>query len=287
MCARLEIRMAYSQAYRAQANGRAEVAGKTIIRALRKLSQGGQMKWPEVLPRALWTYHNTPGESGLSPFRVVFGRDRYEAGSPYEPLRECEAAQSFFERVEQIDRKVAETLNQLHQTRQKRLNAKRKERPPYSVGDYVWVLRPRDSPSTEKLDTWWLGPAQILERLGEHSYRAQVKPNMSVEVHSTQLKPFVEDDLAGKPTELFHFLPTYQELGTTMGEWNVDAILDHRWFNGRLQFLTRWEGGEENSDSWEPVGSFFARYCYELVQYCQKKKLQLDLADYLKGFPSE
>ena len=37
MCARLGIRVAYSQAYRPQANGRAEIAGKTIINSLRKL----------------------------------------------------------------------------------------------------------------------------------------------------------------------------------------------------------------------------------------------------------
>ena len=36
MCARLGIRQAYSQAYRPQANGRAEVAGKTVIGILRK-----------------------------------------------------------------------------------------------------------------------------------------------------------------------------------------------------------------------------------------------------------
>ena len=38
LCARLGIRQAYSQAYRAQANGRAEVAGKTLIGLLRKLN---------------------------------------------------------------------------------------------------------------------------------------------------------------------------------------------------------------------------------------------------------
>ena len=37
MCARLGIRQAYSQAYRPQANGRAEVAEKTLINLLRKM----------------------------------------------------------------------------------------------------------------------------------------------------------------------------------------------------------------------------------------------------------
>ena len=72
MCARLGIRQAYSQAYRAQANGRAEVAGKTLIGILRKLQVGGETNWVEALPRVLRMYHDTPGESGLSSYQILF-----------------------------------------------------------------------------------------------------------------------------------------------------------------------------------------------------------------------
>lgn len=87
MCARLGIRQAYSQAYRPQGNGRAEVAGKTLINALRKMKAQGYENWVEVLPRVLWAYHNLIGESGMSPFQIVFGRDRHEAGVAYPPLK--------------------------------------------------------------------------------------------------------------------------------------------------------------------------------------------------------
>jgi len=40
ICARLGIRQAFSQAYRPQANGRAEVAGRTVINVLRKVQAG-------------------------------------------------------------------------------------------------------------------------------------------------------------------------------------------------------------------------------------------------------
>jgi len=72
MCAHLGIRVAYSQAYRAQANGRAEEAGKSIIRALRKIPAQGHANWVEVLPRVLRIYHYTPGKAGISPFQIVF-----------------------------------------------------------------------------------------------------------------------------------------------------------------------------------------------------------------------
>ena len=95
MCARLGIRHAYSQAYRPQANGRAEVAGKTLIGLLRKMNTDGTVNWVEALPRVLRIYHDTPGESGISPYQIVFGRERHLAGAPYEPLRECESANVF------------------------------------------------------------------------------------------------------------------------------------------------------------------------------------------------
>ena len=76
MCARLGIRQAYSQAYRPQANGRAEVAGKTLISLMRKIWVKHGINWVEALPRILRFYHDLPGESGLSPFEAMFGRER-------------------------------------------------------------------------------------------------------------------------------------------------------------------------------------------------------------------
>ena len=114
MCARLGIRMAYSQSYRAQSNGRAERAGQSLIDALRKVHAEEAVPWVEALPRVLRVFHNTPGESGLSPFQILFGRERFEAGAPLEEERECEPAGQFFQRMEEVDETVARALNQLH-----------------------------------------------------------------------------------------------------------------------------------------------------------------------------
>ena len=208
MCARLGIRQAYSQAYRPQANGRAEVAGKTLINALRKLAAQGHHNWVEVLPRVLWSYHNLVGDSGMSPFQILFCRERHEAGVPYSPPKECEDAVQFFDRMSRVDQEVSKILEQEHKRAQMRINALRNSPKPYKVGDFVWVLRPRTSPQTSKLDTWWMGPAKVLARLGESSYNVQVKPNMAVEVHASHLKPYVGDDCTGQSVERYHYLPT-------------------------------------------------------------------------------
>jgi len=48
MCTSLGIRQAYSQAYRAQANGRAERAGRQIIEWLEKLGREMEINWVQV-----------------------------------------------------------------------------------------------------------------------------------------------------------------------------------------------------------------------------------------------
>ena len=53
MCARLGIRQGYSQAYRPQANGLAEVAGKTLIGLMRKMWVEDHINWVEARPCVL------------------------------------------------------------------------------------------------------------------------------------------------------------------------------------------------------------------------------------------
>ena len=286
MCSRLGIRQAYSQAYRPNANGRAEVAGKTLINALRKVGAETPVNWVEALPRILWRYHNLPGESGMSPFHILFGRERSEAGCPYEPLHECEDARKFFLRMENLDQEVARILNQAHQEAQNRINASRVKRPPYQAGDWVWVARPVKAPTTTKLDTRWFGPAKVVKRTGDQSYDVLIKPGVVQEVHADQLKGYVADQLGSRKATLFHYLPTHHSPELANDEWNVETILAHRKDReGGFQFLTRWEGCGPEGDTWEPVHSFIQRYCHELVKYCQKRRLQVDLATSLQPQP--
>jgi len=96
LCARLGVNVAFSQAHRPQANGRAEVAGKSLIAVLRKLDLEDNVNWVEALPRALRIIHDRVGEGGLSPHQIMFGRDRNLAGLPYDPIRVCEDADESF-----------------------------------------------------------------------------------------------------------------------------------------------------------------------------------------------
>ena len=96
------------------------------------------------MPRVLRMYHDTPGESGISPYQIVFGRERNLAGVPYVPLQECEDAQTFFDRMEALDQRVAAIMNQKHAVSEGWINAHRRAPEPYQPGDWVWVETTRE-----------------------------------------------------------------------------------------------------------------------------------------------
>ena len=148
-------------------------------------------------------YHDTPGESGLSPYQIMFGRQRSLGNLPYVSPRECEDAQDFFDPMEKTDEEVARVLNGKHVKQLLWLKAGRQKMPVFNVGDTVWYLRP---PGTgTKLSTRWLGPCRITKRVGEHSYEIRVSPTRTMAAHATFLKAHVEDKFMGEPvSRYFH-----------------------------------------------------------------------------------
>jgi len=191
LCSRLGIRVAFAHAHRHQGNGRAEVAGRVIQDILRKLCLDSDMNWVEALPRALRVQHDMVDPvTNLSPYEIIFGRERSLAGLPWEPRLRCPEANAFFDRMDEIDRQVAELLNEEHAKLAGRLNADRAEGTPFQVGDWVWYLRPK-SVGGAKLQTYWQGPFKVLTRLGERSYRLRTPEGQEFDCHQDQLKACV------------------------------------------------------------------------------------------------
>jgi hypothetical protein len=274
------VKVAYGQAYHHRAQWRVENAGQQLIRKLRgllaDLTEEG-MSWVELLPRALRCIHDTPGQSGFTPYEIAFGRQRPLAGLPYAPEREAEGASQFMDRMAELDVLVASRLNALHERQMGALNATRKDPPPLVVGSKVWY-RPERQPGTDKLAPWWVGPGTVQERTSEHGYVVEISPGVLQAAHRTQLKPHVADTYSGTPYPLHYFAGKAPDLPTTSTEWLVDdgGILDHRRNSkGEYEFLVRWKDWDPTDTWWEPWIHFFPGANEELVQYCRKKKIPL------------
>ena len=77
------------------------------------------------------------------------------------------------DRVEEMEKTVATTLNKVHLAAQRDTNRGRTARDPSKVGDRVWVLRPKGV-GGNKISTWWIGPYKLVERVGESSFKVQI-----------------------------------------------------------------------------------------------------------------
>ena len=150
----LDVRLAYSQAHRPQANGRAEVCGRVIQASLRKIQAEEGVNWVEALPRVLRIHHDTNNEFGVTPYELVFGRERNLAGIPRQPVHDCREAEEFVERMKALDTKMALALNEAHKKDQAERNRRRKPKPPFSANSWVWLLRPKQV-GGKKVERWW------------------------------------------------------------------------------------------------------------------------------------
>ena len=100
----------------------------------------------------------------------MFGRRRNLAALPWPPIDQVnEDAQNYFDRMAKIDKWVADAVNKAHTKFAQRVNARRKERLVYEVGEWVFMIKPKHIGGI-KIETWWLGPYKIQGRTGENSY---------------------------------------------------------------------------------------------------------------------
>ena len=141
LCALMGVRVSYGQAYHHQDKGRVEVAGQQILGKLKTLildlTEEG-VSWVELLPKALRQIHDTPGETGFSPYEIVFGRHRSYSPLPFQPVLEAPGAVEFIEKMRAQDVLVAKKLQEVHEKRMAQVNFHRKELPPFEVGAKVW-----------------------------------------------------------------------------------------------------------------------------------------------------
>jgi hypothetical protein len=274
MCAHLGITHMYSQPYHHQANGRAERAGQQLIEVLRKLIADTRHNWLELLPRAINIIHDTPGESGLSPYQILFGRERYTANIPYIPPRECLDAQEFFQVMEEQDALVARKMNEMHDLEAACISAKRKEMEPFPIGTKVWYRRPEGSGN--KLDTRWVGPGQVLSRDGDGSYLISTGPNSEISATRSYLKEYREDAFNERPVPLFFHKRTVRfakEPPPT--KLAVQDILDHYIDSeGNYTFLVQRVGEDRSNADTIPASDFLDKIALQLMEYCKKNDLE-------------
>jgi len=238
LAAALGVRQAFSHAYHHQANGRIERAGQQLMEHLRKINAEKTTNWVEAMPAALRQIHDAPGESGLSPYQILFGRQRNLPNAPYNPPKECDDAQNFFENQKLVDFHIAQVVNVKHDKLAEQCNRGRVKPPEFSSGDKVWYRRPENS--GDKLDSRFIGLAVVLNRFSEYGYEIQLNETSTVRAHASFLKLYREDKFSGDTIPLYYHQCTVPDPDAAPDEWNVKQILEHRIRNGVHEFKVLW-----------------------------------------------
>ena len=129
----------------------------------------------------------------------------------------------------------------------------------------------------------------VRQRIGDRSYRVQIKETVIQDVHQDHLKT-VQDSLVTEPRyELYHYQGIHQDYDTAPDEYIVDKVVGHRWKkDGTLEFRVHWKGFDTNEDTWEPPSTFLLKYNTDFVHYCREKRLcdKVDLFCYLQDEPN-
>jgi len=146
------------------------------------LEQG--VNWVECLPLIEFTYNNSFRSSiGMAPFEALYGRRCrtplcwYESGE--NALLESKVLQETTEKVKMIQEKMKAS-----QSRQKSYNDKRRKDIVFQVGDHVFfrvnhVIGVGRALKCRKLTPRFVGPFEIVEKVGVVAYRIALPPSLS------------------------------------------------------------------------------------------------------------
>ena len=211
------------------------------------------------MPCAEFAYNNArKAATGYTPFELNYGRHP-RAPSTVDTASKVPEAQEF---VEKVNDAIARARNCLAsaQTRMKSLADQKRRELEFAVGAEVLLnTKYLKAQGTRKFMQKWVGPFDVVRRIGQTAYELDLHNTMPVNLHEvfhvSLLKPYVHDP--SKPP------PPVPNFRGTEPEWEVEKILDHRNLKvsqksrrARREFLVKWRGSGHESNSWQPETDF-------------------------------
>ena len=201
----LGTRLAFSTAYHPQTDGQTERTNQVLEDMLRACCMDYRMTWHEMLPLVEFAYNNSYQSTiKMAPYEALYGRrcrsplhwdeigERSELSTALGP----EMTQKMIEDV----RLIRSRMKQAQDRQKSYADLKRKE-VEFQVGDKVFLKvspykRVMRFGNKGKLAPRYIGPFEVLQRIGKVAYRLALPPHMDKVhdvFHVSMLRKYVSD----------------------------------------------------------------------------------------------
>jgi hypothetical protein len=258
----LGVKQELSTARHQQTDGKVENVIKTIKGMMKPYLNYAGSNWKELLPMLEFSYNRTPQTStGMAPFKIDLGRiprvpDQWLGPDPNLIAKQSERA-AVEERIrdfETVSRIVQERLRAAQDT-QAAYYDRRKKSETYRTGDKVLLSRDginirHISARNQKLTEQWIGPFTIKGKgPNPDTYELELSKEL------TELHPIFHVSILKRwnnPESDKHRSSEAPPAPNEAGEYQVEKILDTRWYRNTEQFLVKWAGYDNTYNTWEP-----------------------------------
>jgi len=257
--------LAMSSSYHPQSDGQTKILNKTLEMYLRCFVFDNPKLWYPMLAWAQYWYNSSYHHSlGMSPFKVVFGREP-PAIVPYQvhPKDPISLQETLVNR-DNLLQKLKGNLARAHNYMKMQAYKKRRDFQ-LEVGDLALVkLQPYRQQSValrknQKLGMHFFGPFEVVERVGQVAYKLKLPEAARIHpvFHISLLKQF-------QGSQSQQYLPmslTTTEFGPII---QPEHVLDTRIIkrNGIeiQQILIQWESFDASEASWEDLTAIKQSY---------------------------
>ncbi|GLB45156.1 putative integrase core domain containing protein [Lyophyllum shimeji] len=244
-----------STAYHPQSDGQTEHVNQELEQYLRVFCNERQDDWDDLLPEAEFQYNNhVHSATKYTPFMLDTGRNPRMGFEPRPLNSNNETANEFFERMKLAQEEVKAALAKAKDDMARYYDQCRIPALEHKPGDRVY-LDTSDIQTTcpsKKLSHRYLGPYTIKRQVGPLAYKLRLPRSMS-RLHpvfnAVKLRLAPPDPIPGRRARL----PPPPTLIDNKEWFDVEDILDSRFFRRKLQYKVKWKGYGYEDASWEPV----------------------------------
>ncbi|MBW0571707.1 hypothetical protein O181_111422 [Austropuccinia psidii MF-1] len=223
LCQQLKISIDLSTDFHPEADGQTEKVNQILEQYLRIYVICHQDDWHTWLPLAEFAYNNAEHSSTKqSTFYTI-----YEGNASFDSIHISQdtPAGKLSTKFQSVQKVFKEELESAIKRFKNYADRNRAIPPDFQPGNKVWLASKniRTTRTTKKLSQRWLGPFEVLKKIGSHAYQLKL-PQQWKSVHPvfcvSLLEPVKQSTIPNR-----HQLPPPPVIVEEQEEWEVDQVL--------------------------------------------------------------